>query len=379
MNAPVDVTNTRIETDRLILRAWREDDLEDLYEYAKVDGVGQMAGWRPHESIEKSREILEHFIGEKKTFALELKENGKVIGSLGLESREPDEPGKGFDVDPGLLGREIGYVLSKDYWGRGLMPEAVKAVIDHCFRELRFDYLTCGHYTFNKQSRRVIEKSGFSFLKDIQHETRLGTTEPTKLYILYNPRKMTAPFDAGAVQLETDRLLLRPIREGDLQDLHEIATVPEIADVSGFAASETLEDTRKFLERHIQDNETLALVLKENGKMIGTFSVQPRYWEEYPLDRTLRGREFGFDLNKAYWGRGLMPEALRAVTAYCLDTLSYDFVTCGHFLRNSRSSRVIEKSGFAFLFEAEHTMPTGVKERIRTYIIYKEKQPCLNG
>ena len=373
MNAPVDVTNTRIETDRLILRAWRDGDLEDFYEYARVDGVGQMAGWLPHASMEKSRMILDLFIREKKTFALELKENGKVIGSLGLETRDGS-----LEIPELMQGREIGYVLSKDYWGRGLMPEAVKAVIDYCFRELKFDYLTCGHFASNSQSRRVIEKCGFVFARDIIHETRFGTKEPTKLYILYNPQKMTAPFDANAVHLETDRLLLRPIQERDLQDLHEIVSVPEIADMNGWSCSETLEDTRKFLERHIQDRETLALVLKENGKMVGTFSVQARPWEEYPLDRRLRGREFGFDLNKDYWGLGLMPEALRAVAAYCLDTLSYDFVTCGHFLRNSRSSRVIEKCGFHFLFEAEHTLPTGVKEQIRSYIIDKEKQPCSN-
>ena len=75
MNAPVDVTTIRIETDRLILRPWRESDLQDLYEYAKVDGVGQMAGWLPHESIEVSKQILGFFIRDKKTFALELKEN----------------------------------------------------------------------------------------------------------------------------------------------------------------------------------------------------------------------------------------------------------------------------------------------------------------
>lgn len=367
MNAPVDVTNTRIETDRLILRAWREDDLEDFYEYARVDGVGQMAGWLPHESIEKSRKILRGFMEEKKTLALELKENGKVIGSLGLEARDGD-----LEIPDQWQGREIGYVLSKDYWGRGLMPEAVKAVIDYCFRQLRFDYLTCGHFAFNNQSRRVIEKSGFQFLKDIQYETRMGTVEPTKLYVLYNPRKMTAPFDAGAVQIETDRLLLRSIRESDLQDLHEITTVPEIADMNGWTRSESLENTREFLQRHIREKETLALVLRENGKMVGTFSIQPRYWEGYPIDRTLRGREFGFDLNRDYWGRGLMPEALRAVTSYCLNTLHFDFVTCGHFLRNGRSSRVIEKCGFQFLFEAKHTLPTGVKEQIRTYIIYNK-------
>ena len=184
MNAPVDVTNIRIETDRLILRPWRQEDLEDFYEYARVDGVGQMAGWQPHESMEKSQAILDCFIREKKTFALELKDSGKVIGSLGLEAR-----GRNVGIPEELQGREIGYVLSKDCWGKGLMPEAVKAVIDYCFSVLGFDYLTCGHFARNNQSRRVIEKSGFHFLTEYDFETRMGTLEQVKLYILYNPKK----------------------------------------------------------------------------------------------------------------------------------------------------------------------------------------------
>lgn len=184
MNAPIDVTGIRIETARLILRPWRESDLEDLYEYARVDGVGQMAGWLPHESVETSKMILDSFITRKKTLALELKENGRVIGSLGIETVKdlPELPAE-------KLGRELGYVLSKEYWGRGLMPEAVKAVTDYCFRVLGYDYLTCGHFIRNHQSRRVIEKCGFVFLKDVIHETRYGTEEDTKLYIQYNPNK----------------------------------------------------------------------------------------------------------------------------------------------------------------------------------------------
>ena len=94
MIAPVDVTNIRLETDRLLLRAWQETDLEDFYEYAKVDGVGQMAGWLPHKDLEESRTVLGFFIRDKKTFAIVLKESGKVIGSLGLEDRdgEPEVP-----------------------------------------------------------------------------------------------------------------------------------------------------------------------------------------------------------------------------------------------------------------------------------------------
>ena len=184
MNAPVDVTNIRIETERLILRPWQESDLMDFYEYAKVDGVGQMAGWLPHENLDVSRMILRSFMEQKKTLALELKESGKVIGSLGLEERD-----EYVDVPDGSMGREIGYVLSKDYWGKGLMPEAVKAVIHHCFVQLDFDWLTCGHFVWNNQSRRVVEKCGFQYVKDILHTTRYETQEATKLYIIYNPNK----------------------------------------------------------------------------------------------------------------------------------------------------------------------------------------------
>ena len=181
MIAPVDVTNIRIETDRLILRPWRESDLEDFYDYARVDGVGQMCGWSPHKDIDESRRILAMFLDEKKTLALELKDSRKVIGSIGLEVREAE-----LGISEHLIGREIGYVLNQEYWGKGYMPEAVKAVIDYCFRVLCFDWLTCGHFVWNHQSRRVVEKCGFQYVKDVVHHTRFGTEEPTKLYVLYN-------------------------------------------------------------------------------------------------------------------------------------------------------------------------------------------------
>lgn len=184
MIAPVDVTGIRIETPRLILRPWRESDLPDLYEYARVEGVGQMAGWLPHGSPEEYRAILDLFIRERKTLALEAKETGTVIGSLGLEEREaiPEQART-------LCGREIGYVLSREYWGRGLMPEAVAAVSEYCFRVLGYDFLTCAHFTWNHRSRRVIEKCGFAYLGAGEFETQYGTQETTREYIRYNPYK----------------------------------------------------------------------------------------------------------------------------------------------------------------------------------------------
>ena len=181
MDALVDISNTILETERLILRPWKQEDLQDFYEYASVDGVGQRAGWMPHENLEKSQMILNMFINEKKTFALVLKENGKVIGSLGLESGERQEIEDRFIT---LKGREIGYVLSKEYWGKGLMPEAVNRVISYAFDEQGWDYLLCGHFNENMQSRRVIEKCGFTFYKDMKFETRMGEIKDGKLYLL---------------------------------------------------------------------------------------------------------------------------------------------------------------------------------------------------
>ena len=179
MNKQIDITNVVLTTDRLTLRPWRESDLNDFYEYASVDGVGQMAGWNPHRNVEESKTILSHFIEGKHVFALEYQ--GKVIGSLGVEKyKEENYP----DLDA-FQGREIGYVLSKAYWGQGLMPEAVQAVINWLFKEMGLDFIICGHFDHNDRSRRVIEKCGFRYIKTVPFETGLGTAETALDYLLW--------------------------------------------------------------------------------------------------------------------------------------------------------------------------------------------------
>ena len=179
MNKQIDITNVVLTTDRLTLRPWRESDLNDFYEYASVDGVGQMAGWNPHRNVEESKAILSRFIEGKHVFALEYK--GKTIGSLGIEEyREKYYP----ELDA-LQGREIGYVLSKDYWGQGLMPEAVKAVIDWLFHEVGLDFIMVGHFDWNFQSRRVVKKCGFQYIKTTKYKTRYDTVENSVEYILW--------------------------------------------------------------------------------------------------------------------------------------------------------------------------------------------------
>ena len=186
MNANVDITGVKLETERLVLREWTLDDLDDFFEYAKNPDVGPRAGWFAHENKEKSLEILNKFIQDKKTFAIVYKENNKVIGSLGIEKYgSEDKLSEFFDYQ----GREIGYVLSKDYWGKGLMPEAVNAVIKYLFNECHLDFLLCGYYDFNNQSKRAQEKCGFKPYRKLNFETRMGTGEPGVLSLLINPHK----------------------------------------------------------------------------------------------------------------------------------------------------------------------------------------------
>ena len=146
-----------INTDRLLLRSWKIDDCEDLYEYGKDEGVGPNAGWRPHKSLEESKKIIKMFIRNDDSYAIVLKEENKVIGGIGLHNKVPDERLQE------LTQREIGYVLNPKYWGNGYVPEAVNALLDYGFNKMKLDLIWCGHYDYNYKSKRVNEKCGFTY------------------------------------------------------------------------------------------------------------------------------------------------------------------------------------------------------------------------
>lgn len=145
----------QIETERLMLRTIVEDDAADIFEYAQEQHVGYNAGWKPHESIEETREIMKQiFLNQPGIFGMVLKENRQMIGTIGL-IKDPKR------ANPHAL--MLGYAMSEHYWGRGLMTEASKAVIDFGFNNPTVDVITCCCYSFNNRSRRVIEKCGFKY------------------------------------------------------------------------------------------------------------------------------------------------------------------------------------------------------------------------
>lgn len=148
----------QFETQRLRLRPWRKEDLEDFHRYCKDPEVGPNAGWKPHESLEESGSILKGWLTpteEDEIWCIEEKASGKAVGSIGLhkEDRRPGVPAC----------KMLGYVLARPCWGKGYMTEAVAPLIDHAFRREKLRLLSVNHFTFNDRSRRVIEKSGFQY------------------------------------------------------------------------------------------------------------------------------------------------------------------------------------------------------------------------
>lgn len=147
----------RLETERLILRPWEEEDAADLYDYAKDDRVGPIAGWPVHTSIGNSREIIKNVLSKEGTYAVVLKEMNLPVGSIGLMI------GKESNLDISDTEAEIGYWIGVPYWGQGLIPEAVRELMRYAFEELYMEKLWCGYFDGNVKSRRVQEKCGFIY------------------------------------------------------------------------------------------------------------------------------------------------------------------------------------------------------------------------
>ena len=143
-----------LETERLLLRPWREEDADDLYIYASDPDIGPPAGWPPHTSVENSLEIIRTVLSAPDTFAVCLKENGKPIGSIGFHRNDLAEDDDEY---------ELGYWIGKPYWGKGLIPEASREMLRYAFEDLKMNRIWCGYYDGNEKSRRVQEKLGFVY------------------------------------------------------------------------------------------------------------------------------------------------------------------------------------------------------------------------
>lgn len=152
------VENTpRLETDRLILRRFTMDDVDDMLIIYGDEEVNRFLPWFPNRTRESIVNLLESDIFptyEKPVgfrYAIEWKETGRVIGYVSINYINEAE-GSG----------DLGYGLSKAYWGRGIVTEASRAVLDRA-HENGFRFITAAHDVNNPGSGRVMQKVGMTY------------------------------------------------------------------------------------------------------------------------------------------------------------------------------------------------------------------------
>lgn len=168
-----------IETQRLILRRFREEDAADMFNnWASDDEVTKFLSWPTHRDIEVSKKILEMWISEYNSlenynWAIQLKENGSVVGSIAL-----------MNIDNYIENCEVGYCIGKDFWNKGITAEAFSAVIDFAFKEPGFERITGRHHVDNSASGRVMEKCGLKYEGTLRriHKINTGTLVDCKYY-----------------------------------------------------------------------------------------------------------------------------------------------------------------------------------------------------
>lgn len=166
-----------LETERLILRKMTLDDAKAVFAYASDPEVTHYVIWEMHRTIEDSTAFLELALdkyesGGEPDWGIVYKGGHCFVGTCGFVN---------WDVDHTRA--EIGYVLHKDYWGRGLMPEAVRAMIGFGFEQMGLNRIEARCIAKNTASARVMEKAGMTYEGTLrEREFVKGAYRDMKLY-----------------------------------------------------------------------------------------------------------------------------------------------------------------------------------------------------
>lgn len=145
----------KIETDRLILRRFEETDAEAMFaNWASDPEVTKYLTWPPHGDVNETKEIIAEWISQYEdptcyNWGIELKQTHDLVGSISV-----------VRLNDAVDSADLGYCMGKRWWGQGIMPEAVKALISFLFHEVGVNRVAASHDVNNPKSGRVMEKSG---------------------------------------------------------------------------------------------------------------------------------------------------------------------------------------------------------------------------
>jgi len=150
------------------------------------------------------------------------------------------------------------------------------------------------------------------------------------------------------MQLETERLILRPWDETDAKALFQYAKDPLVGPIAGWLIHKDVEDSRQIIKYVLSEEDTFAVVLKETNQPVGSIGLM--IGEKSNLEISEHEGEIGYWIGVPYWGRGLIPEAVNEILRYSFIQKQLDAVWCGYFDGNEKSKRVQEKCGFIYQY-----------------------------
>lgn len=165
-----------LETERLLLRKMRLDDAQAMFAYASDPEVTRYVLFETHRSVEDSEAFLRSAVegyerGDFGGWGIVLKDSGRFVGTCGM------------DHAPEHARAELGYVLSREQWGKGLMPEAVRAVIRFGFGRMELNRIQARCIAENTASARVMEKVGMTYEGTLrEYELIKGAYRDMKFY-----------------------------------------------------------------------------------------------------------------------------------------------------------------------------------------------------
>lgn len=163
--------------------------------------------------------------------------------------------------------------------------------------------------------------------------------------------------------LETKRLILRPWKESDAEDLFKYAADPEVGPIAGWAPHTSVENSREIIRTILSVPESYAVVLRETGKPVGSIGLM--LGKASNIDLPDSEGEIGYWIGVPYWGQGLIPEAVLEIMRHGFDDLQLGRIWCGYFDGNIKSKRVQEKCGLKYHHTKEN-VPCAIEGLIRT-------------
>lgn len=157
----------KLETDRLVLRKFKEEDASDMFTNWTSDSeVTKYLSWSAHSSVEISKQLIGMWVDsynnmEHYQWAIELRETGDVIGNISL-----------LEINNNAENCEVGYCIGKAFWNKGIMTEALSKVIQFSFNEIGFQHIAARFDVNNFASGRVMEKCNLIYEGTLRKITR---------------------------------------------------------------------------------------------------------------------------------------------------------------------------------------------------------------